>query len=108
MTETVIKVKKTCCHCTPLITKALVYKSVKGLGGIQKVDVRLERNEVAVAFDEVATPLKKIETAIIGVGFEIVRAKSESVFSFYKHPEVLGFFNTLTLLVSCYHQAALS
>ena len=72
MTETVIKVKKICCHCTPLITQALVFKAVNGLEGIQKVEVRLEKNEVAVSFDEAATPLKKIESAIAEVGFEIV------------------------------------
>ena len=74
MTETVIKVKKNCCHCTPLITHALVFKAVNGLEGMQKVDVRLEKNEVEVAFDGAATTLKKIESAIAEVGFEILGA----------------------------------
>ena len=65
--EKTIKVNgMTCGHCAESVTKA-----INNLGGIRQVDVNLDKNEVAVVFDESLTPLEKIESAINGAGFEV-------------------------------------
>lgn len=66
--EKTIKVDgMTCGHCAETVTKA-----VNNLGGIRQVNVDLDKKEVAVVFDETLTPLEKIESAIGGVGFEVM------------------------------------
>ncbi|QPJ63379.1 MAG: heavy-metal-associated domain-containing protein [Candidatus Nitronauta litoralis] len=68
MAQEILKVEgMTCGHCAETVTKA-----VQGLAGIQSVNVDLDKKEVAVEFDETATPLEKVSSAITGVGFEVV------------------------------------
>lgn len=68
MVQQTLKVEgMTCGHCAETVTNA-----VKGLAGVQSVNVDLDKKEVAVDFDEEATPLEKISSTISGVGFEVV------------------------------------
>lgn len=68
MTQQILKVEgMTCGHCAETVTKA-----VKGLAGVQSVNVDLDKKEVAVEFDEGTTELEKVSSVITGVGFEVV------------------------------------
>lgn len=56
-----------CDHCVQTIQKA-----VKGLSGIRKVVVTLDKKEVHVDFDESKTDVEAISEKITNAGFEVV------------------------------------
>ncbi|MGP0629692.1 heavy-metal-associated domain-containing protein [Nitrospina sp. 32_T5] len=57
----------TCGHCVETVSKA-----VSSIPGVSKVDVDLEKNRVAVDFDENQTALADIKSKITDVGYEVV------------------------------------
>ena len=57
----------TCDHCVETVSQA-----VNSLEGVSRVDVDLEKKQVAVDFDENRTDLGVISSKIIAVGFEVV------------------------------------
>ncbi len=68
MTQTTLKVEgMTCQHCVQTVSEA-----VGKITGVQKVEVNLERKEVAVNFDESKVKVDKISAQIVEAGFEVV------------------------------------
>lgn len=57
----------TCGHCVETVTQA-----VNSLEGVSRVDVDLEKKQVAVDYDENRTDLGRISSKIIEVGFEVI------------------------------------
>jgi len=57
----------TCGHCVETVTQA-----VNSLEGVSRVDVDLDKKQVAVDFDAKQTDLGAISLKIIEVGFEVV------------------------------------
>ncbi len=69
MSREIIKVDgMTCGHCVETVTGA-----VQKLGGVQSVNVNLDKKEVAVQFDDAITPLSSISSSIEEVGFEVIK-----------------------------------
>jgi copper chaperone len=68
MTHQAIHVEgMTCGHCVETVTQA-----VNSLEGVSRVDVDLDKQQVAVDFDENRTDLVAISSKIIAVGFQVV------------------------------------
>ena len=68
MTHQDIRVEgMTCGHCVETVTQA-----VNSLEGVSRVDVDLDKKQVAVDFDENRTDLEAISSKITAVGFEVV------------------------------------
>ena len=68
MTTSEINVEgMSCQHCVMAVTKA-----VKGLAGVDDVQVSLENKKVTVKYDESQSALDKISAAIEDQGYDVV------------------------------------
>lgn len=57
-----------CAHCEKAVKDA-----VGGLAGVESVQVRLDKNEVEVSFDETMIQVDAIAEAIEDQGYDVVR-----------------------------------